>query len=179
MTYQEPQEETTVGQLHHTWQTSFRKLNCQLQCFLEPIWLVHWWIRSTANRKMNAGITLPSNTVLVFFDILKQCKSASRFKLNGTTISSTQGHKFWNQTSPDYVVYGWLFYPKKQFPSCLSSLELAFQIVATYAFDNVLNRLIYSALLQWRSSVKKQAYISLFPHLVILLSFPPFHINFY
>jgi uncharacterized Fe-S radical SAM superfamily protein PflX len=31
-------------------------------------------------------------------------------------------------------------------PSSLSSLELAFQIVAIYAFDNVINRPIHSAL---------------------------------
>ena len=70
-----------------------------------------------------------------------------RFKLNGTTVSSAQeGHKFGNQTSPDYVVYQWLFFPTKQFPCSLGSLELAFQIVAIYASDNVLNRPSYSAL---------------------------------
>lgn len=41
----------------------------------------------------------------------------SRFELNGTTISSSQeGHKFWNQTSPDYVVNRGLLFPRKQFP---------------------------------------------------------------
>ena len=42
----------------------------------------------------------------------------SRFKLNGTKVSSAQGgHKFWNQTSPDYVVYGGLFFLEGSFPA--------------------------------------------------------------
>ena len=123
----------------------------------------------------------------------------SRFELNGTTISSSQeGHKFWNQASPDYVVNRGLFFPRKQFPSSLSSLELAFQIVAIYAFDNIINRPIYSALvvavfLQWRSSIIKKgltfllfsvwssflAFLSptlnsIRRHLISVLSFPLF-----
>ena len=63
----------------------------------------------------------------------------SRLKLNGTTISFAQeGHKFWDQTSPDDVVYRRLFLSRKQFPGSLSSLELAFQIVTVYAFNSVL-----------------------------------------
>ncbi|KAF6390309.1 hypothetical protein mRhiFer1_007883 [Rhinolophus ferrumequinum] len=85
----------------------------------------------------------------------------------------------------DDVVYGWLFFPRKQFPSSLSRLELAFQILALYACDSILNRLIYSALvvavfLQWKSSIiRKRAYISPFQHQVMLLSFAELHMNLY
>lgn len=42
---------------------------------------------------------------------------------------------------------GWPCMPEPaDLPSSLSSLKLAFQIVAVYAFNNVLNRPIYSAL---------------------------------
>lgn len=67
-------------------------------------------------------------------------------------------------------------FPRRQFPSSLSSFELAFQIVATDACDSINNRPIYSALIvsvfwQWRrSSIRKQPYISPFQHMVVLFS---------
>lgn len=158
------------------------------------------WAWEDVNGEMNAGIASLSTTASVCSDI----QEAMLVRAQTDSIEWDYEHFCPKRTQmpesnqPRLCCLRRLLFHRKQFLSSLSSLEVASQIIATYAFDNVINRPIYSALvaavfLQWRSSdIKKRAYIAPFSmwlsflaflrftwpfiwhHLISVLSFPLF-----
>ena len=92
------------------------------------------WAWGDANRELNTRLAPPPTTALVCSDVpeamlLRAQADSNWIRLNQFCPRRTQIL----ESNPDYVVCGWLFFPRKQFPCHLSTLELAFQIVTVCA----------------------------------------------
>ena len=101
------------------------------------------------NTEMNAGIAPPSTTALVCSDVPEAMLVRAQADSNWMGLQSILPKKDTNfGIKPTRIMLsiGGCFSLESSFLAAWVAEELAFQIIAIYAFDNVLNRPIYSAL---------------------------------